>query len=217
MFCRPTHPFSDVTLQATNPDWNPTDPSGSQYLSRMTDLNNHFQYPYYRRRHGQGSSAATDLAGGVHFLSDPPSLEGGQPSKAHDYDHALRQSRMAAAIRRRQGGSVLGISTLMPGPSTGASMYGEIGTATSAVLGDSQGSEKLTPTVISPTKSPRNNHTSAIMEEEDGNVGSVLGESYVHGEEKTVSKVEDEEELEDGGVLGLLAQIYGRKDGPAVM
>jgi autophagy-related protein 9 len=111
----------------------------------------------------------------------------------------------------------LGLSTLMVGPSTGASMYGEIGTATSAVLGDSQGSEKLAPNLTSPTKSPRGNHASAIMEEDDGHVGSVLGESYVHGEEKAVAKIEDEEELEDGGVLGLLAQIYGRKDGPVAM
>ena len=27
---------------------------------------------------------------------------------------------------------------------------------------------------------------------------------------------DEEEELEDGGVLGLLAQIYGRRDGPSV-
>lgn len=111
---------------------------------------------------------------------------------------------------------MLGVSTLMAGPSTGASMFGEIGTATSAVLGDSHGSEKLAPPAASPVKSPRANPTSAIMEE-DGTVESVLGESYVHGKEKAIPKVEDEDELEDGGVLGLLAQIYGRKDGPVVM
>jgi len=48
-----------------------------------------------------------------------------------------------------------------------------------------------------------------------------LGESYVDGTGKrpkllglsqTQQQEEDEELLEDGGVLGLLAQIYGRKD-----
>lgn len=52
----------------------------------------------------------------------------------------------------------------------------------------------------------------------DGGVdGGELGESYVDGVARRTkpygvsqSQQEEEEELEDGGVLGLLAQIYGR-------
>ncbi len=48
-----------------------------------------------------------------------------------------------------------------------------------------------------------------------GGVGSGLGGSYIDGAGRFVRKEEEEEEgMEDGGVLGLLAQIYGRRDGP---
>ena len=53
----------------------------------------------------------------------------------------------------------------------------------------------------------------------DEGVVSGLGESYVDGTKRYVGKAaeEEDESLEDGGVLGLLAQIYGRRDGPAVV
>jgi len=54
----------------------------------------------------------------------------------------------------------------------------------------------------------------------DGGVGSGLGESYVDGTKRFGGggrEEEEEEGLEDGGVLGLLAQIYGRREGPAVV
>ena len=47
----------------------------------------------------------------------------------------------------------------------------------------------------------------------DGGVVSALGESYVDGKRPQISvsqsQKEEDEEMEDGGVLGLLAQIYG--------
>ena len=55
---------------------------------------------------------------------------------------------------------------------------------------------------------------SARLENEIG-----LGDSYVDGAKRQiqpfVAEQDDEEErlLEDGGVLGLLAQIYGRREG----
>ena len=80
--------------------------------------------------------------------------------------------------------------------------------AQTAVLGDSQGSVM-----------PAGGHVvdSVIPEEDlaaDGGVGSTLGESYVDGRRPRPSigqsqQEDDEDELEDGGVLGLLAQIYG--------
>jgi len=52
----------------------------------------------------------------------------------------------------------------------------------------------------------------------DGGVGSNLGESYVDGNAKASKALEsqqesitEEDELEDAGVLGLLAQIYATR------
>ena len=52
---------------------------------------------------------------------------------------------------------------------------------------------------------------------EDDGVASPLGESYVDGRPRgpsvSQSQQEEDEVLEDGGVLGLLAQIYGTSAG----
>lgn len=138
--------------------------------------------------------------------------------KAHEYDQALRQSRLAA-VRRRGGtaaASVMGMSTLLAtGPSVGASVYVDPSTVPSAVLGDSQGSVELNAAL-------RSKSGSGILSENiapNGGVGSGLGESYVDGTKRYTGGREDEEEegLEDGGVLGLLAQIYERREGPAAV
>jgi len=93
--------------------------------------------------------------------------------------------------------------------------------AQTAMLGDSQGS------VVAPGQAPQTcglteppGPDPAIPKAElaaDGGVNSDLGESYVDGVSRrprpfgiSQSQQEEEEELEDGGVLGLLAQIYGR-------
>jgi len=140
--------------------------------------------------------------------------------RAHEYDRALLQSQSAAVARKRHPvGSVVGGSTIgsgMGGASSSMLRSGVAGLATAqtAVLGDSQGS-------IAP---PPEDHNMGIAEEDlepDGGVGSELGESYVDGNTKRArvygqQEAEGDEELEDGGVLGLLAQIYGaRGQGPA--
>ena len=89
--------------------------------------------------------------------------------------------------------------------------------AQTAMLGDSQGS------VVEPRQVPQAGGptspvpASAILKADDGGVESDLGESYADGAPRrpkpfgiSQSQQEEEEELEDGGVLGLLAQIYGR-------
>lgn len=158
----------------------------------------------------------------MHFASADGGTqsESVHPDKAHEYDQALRQSRLAA-VRRRGGtaagaASVMGMSTLLAtAPSVGASVYVDPSTAPSAVLGDSQGSVQL-------DAASRSKSGSGILSEDvapNGGVGSGLGESYVDGTKRYGGGREDEEEegLEDGGVLGLLAQIYGRREGPPVL
>ena len=138
----------------------------------------------------------------------------GPQDRAREYERALRASQ---SVRRRgPGASMLG-SVLHPaqlggvGQSMLQSHVGGTAMAQTAVLGDSQGS------VMPNARAGGNLTESAIPEEDlaaDGGVGSTLGESYVDGRRPRASitqsqREDDEAELEDGGVLGLLAQIYG--------
>ncbi|KAK0497041.1 APG9-domain-containing protein [Armillaria luteobubalina] len=188
---------SFLNFKAANPDWNPSDPSGSLYLSRMADFTT--THLPGRRRPGTGVVPLDTTHGSGEHKTEV--------DRAQEYDRALRQSQLAA---RRRGGSMLGASTLgVPGPS-GSSVFGGLSTAQTAVLGDSQGS----------VQAETVHEVSTIADSdlaEDGGVGSGLGESYVDGAKRTRAFGEAEEEedgLEDGGVLGLLAQIYDRRDGP---
>lgn len=165
--------------------------------------------------------------GGGSYLADTTVLS----DKAHEYDRALRESQTAAARRRRTG---LGASTLL-GAGGASMMVGQYppeasvvfapGMAQTAVLGDSAGSE-----VLAPAPMPTQSNVKDIRPEDvtpDNGVGSGLGESYVDGRRAATEQpaglsitqsIQEEEELEDGGVLGLLAQIYGTKgraQGPA--
>jgi len=156
------------------------------------------------------------MAGVVHFASDPP-----QESSA---DTALRESRLSTTASRRRGlgGSVMGMSGMLgagAGPALAASVFGDLSTAPSAVLGDSQGSMKLSATSTGVSRTSKDPKRLSEEIAADEGVVSGLGESYVDGTKRYVGKAaeEEEESLEDGGVLGLLAQIYGRRDGPAVV
>ncbi|KDR81708.1 hypothetical protein GALMADRAFT_239851 [Galerina marginata CBS 339.88] len=240
---------SFLNFKAANPDWNPADPSGSLYLSRMADLNSHFQYPHYRRRFGPSSANINrdDVSGSgagttVHFANEGGSsqTESMYMDKAQEYDQALRQSRLAAAVRRRGpgGGSVAGLSNLLAasaaGPSAStytigagagagaASVFGavDLAAAPSVVLGDSQGSVQLHGASSGVSKGKGASGGPGMLSGDmagDSGVGSGLGESYVDGGKRFGGRMEEEEEdMEDGGILGLMAQIYGRRDGPAV-
>jgi autophagy-related protein 9 len=87
--------------------------------------------------------------------------------------------------------------------------------AQTAVLGDSHGSVELAP--------PPSHGDEEILNEDmaaDGEVGSELGDSYVDGKRSKAYPSQDDGDeddgMDDGGVLGLLAQIYGTKgQGPA--
>ncbi|RDB21088.1 Autophagy-related protein 9 [Hypsizygus marmoreus] len=201
---------SFLNFKAANPDWNPSDPSGSLYLSRMADFSAaHNMHMFGRRRQG------APLEGTVHFASEPKT-EGSLADKAQEYDRALRQSQFMATSRRRGvGGSVMSASALGAGPSE-SSVFGRFSTAQTAVLGDSQGSIQVDATA----RASGTEHSITPEDlEPDGGVGSGLGESYVDGAKRSRPygdiDEEDEDGLQDGGVLGLLAQIYGRKEGAA--
>jgi autophagy-related protein 9 len=82
---------------------------------------------------------------------------------------------------------------------------------------DSHGSEGL-------PLPPSNDDNDEVHEEylaADGGVGSELGDSYVDGKRSKAYALQqddgdEDDEMKDGGVLGLLAQIYGTKEqGPA--
>ena len=210
---------SFLNFKAAHPDWTPNDPSGSLYLSRMADLSAAHPVGLGRRRllqRGAPNIAPVPSASGYGDMDSTVHLHApGLADKAREYDRALRASQ---SVRRRgpgastMAGSVLHPAQLgqtgRPGDSLLQSTMGGPAMAQTAVLGDSQGSVM-----------PAGGHVvdSVIPEEDlaaDGGVGSTLGESYVDGRRPRPSigqsqQEDDEEELEDGGVLGLLAQIYG--------
>lgn len=187
---------SFLNFKAAHPEWMPADPSGSLYLSRMADFNTGLGR---RRLFRKPSDPSSVMDSTIHEADRKPDLH----EKASQYDRALLASQTA---RRRLGQSRLG------GPSSSSIFQSSagLGMAQTAILGDSHGS-------TGPPIPEGNLQTSTIPEEDlaaDGGVGSMLGESYVDGRKPkgpTVaqSQQEEDEELEDGGVLGLLAQIYG--------
>ncbi|KAG6376264.1 putative transmembrane protein [Boletus reticuloceps] len=192
---------SFLNFKAANPDWNPSDPTGSLYLSRIADLS-------ARRRTLTASRAGLDstvlLNEGKKDLTE----------RAQEYDRALRQSQHMAFRRKYSGGSVLasgGGVTPAWQSTMGISSLGDqgIGMAETAVLGDSHGS------VLPPPAPPSVQDEGRAV---DGEVDSTLGDSYVDGNtngtkpyESQQEGVGEEEELEDGGVLGILAQIYATR------
>lgn len=206
-------------IQAANPDWNPTDPSGSMYLSRMADITATQTSP--RRRRPTGMVNDNTMTGTILRLGERKQE---LAERAQAYEQALKQSQHLAATRRRHppgSGSMMAASGNIPAVGASSSMWqsnaGGAAMAQTAVLGDSQGS-------VNPIANPAARSAEAIRSEDlaaDGGVGSGLGESYVDGKGGRVysSQHEDRDEdesMEDGGVLGLLAQIYGAKgQGPA--
>lgn len=217
------------TLQAANPDWNPTDPSGSLYLSRMADFNATHAHTSPARRRIPGTGFDNTVTGTILRLGE---RKRELADRAQEYDRALRQSQHAAARRRHAGnsgtgsnmtgsnGSATGLAAGGAGSSIWKSDTGEIAMAQTAVLGDSHGSIGLVPPVDEPlSHGDEDIHHDDLAS--DGGVGSELGDSYVDGKRlKTYTSpqdyVEEDEGIEDGGVLGLLAQIYGTKgQGPA--
>ncbi|KIM55031.1 hypothetical protein SCLCIDRAFT_1221434 [Scleroderma citrinum Foug A] len=191
---------SFLNFKAAHPDWNPTDPTGSLYLTRMADLS-------ARRRAMAASKAHPDP---IALSNDSKDLD-----RTQEYDRALLQSQHAALRRRHHtgamsmftGGGGVGSSTVWPSVVGGVSTSQSMGIAQTAVLGDSQGSVQPQEPSI---------HDDHLSRE---GVGSGLGDdSYVDGDAERAMSYEphqeglsEEEDLENGGVVGLLTQIYTAK------
>ncbi|KAI9511107.1 APG9-domain-containing protein [Russula earlei] len=206
---------SFVSFKAAHPEWIPTDPSGSLYLSRIADLS---------------ARRAIDDHTPLPNLSVPT-------DRTWEYERALRESQ-SAAVRRRGGvvgaGLGIGAASTMLGQSTGT-VY-QSGMAQSVALGDSDGSVALAdlqpphhppasssfpsssaPNAAAAAPVPIPSGSGELVANSEGDVRSALGEPYVDGARRyprsAVSRSMQEEEEEDGlgadgGVLGLLAQIY---------
>jgi autophagy-related protein 9 len=206
---------SFVSFKAAHPEWMPADPSGSLYLSRIADLS--------ARRASDDQTPRPNATGRV-----------------REYERALHESQ-TAAVRRRGVGVGFGTTSAMLGQSTGT-MY-HSGMAQSVSLGDSDGSVAVAnlqtpaqppaPSSSSssagagvPVTSGVSNSGSGSGElgaDSQGEVRSALGGSYVDGARRhsrggvsarSMQEEEDEDGLgADGGVLGLLAQIYSGTSG----
>jgi len=149
-----------LNFKAAHPDWNPTDPGGSLYLTRMADLSMNYQ---------PKSQAPQQAVRKSSILAE----------RANKYEQAMQKSM---ATRRRLGTSQL--------------------------------------------RHPNLQH-SEIPEEErasDGGVQSQLGDSYVEdvrtrggmlidrGKQfSEQSQVEQDDEMANGGFVGLLTQIYDQR------
>lgn len=202
----------------------------------MADLSANLHHQISRRRQHENRhqdavyAGDQDLSATVHFAPDV--------HEKAQYERALRQSQHAALMRRKGyglGNSIMTMSMLnATGPGDlgmASSVYhGGASMARTAVLGDSQGSIHLGPSPgaipdidgsddkaggSAATLKKLEDSTSAVQNE----VG--LGDSYVDGAKRPVKPYvsegdDEEEELMDGGMMGLLAQIYGRRDGPTV-
>ncbi|KAI0032191.1 autophagy protein Apg9-domain-containing protein [Vararia minispora EC-137] len=201
---------SFLNFTAAHPEWVPSDPSGSLYLSRMADFGTRRRAQQHRREPPALPSKAADA---------PAATNDEQlAARAREYERALAESQSAAVTRRR---GTLGVSSMFIGqqrtPDDMQASVFQSAMARTAVLGDSG-------TTLPPAASE-----SEIVPEDraaDDGIADGLEGSYVDGAARRgrgappgQSMQEEEEELADGGVLGLLAQIYsgpgeGRAAGP---
>lgn len=175
-----------------------------------------------------GTGAATGL--GLSTSIRLPGEEGGGvgkslAEKAQEYDWALKQSQNIAAVRKKgMGASVLLGGSTGGGVGGAMSMYSAAKAADLAKTVTLEDSQTSPPVVQKKFEQTGGGGESGDEDEIIDGSGLGLGEGYVdgakrermgYGDGQDGGNAEEEEEfLEDGGVLGLLAQIYGRREGP---
>ncbi|KAG8994151.1 autophagy protein atg9 [Tulasnella sp. JGI-2019a] len=210
---------SFLNFKAANPQWNPTDPSGSVYLDRIADIHQqrdpmgHAQALVSARLRQQRSrsgralysqSSAGYILGPKPFVhpndtsqSQVPGMslhEARLAEKAATYERALQRSVSASLARKRSIGAQHGVGESV----TAAGRFKEgAGMSVTSEQGDDMQSLDAGPIA-------------------GGEIESELGDSYVHGVRTRGPREEDyleegDEELDGGGVMGLLTQIYSNQ------
>ncbi|KIM30981.1 hypothetical protein M408DRAFT_327891 [Serendipita vermifera MAFF 305830] len=199
---------SFLAFKAAHPEWAPTDPTGSLYLERLREMHQDMSRPPQQGTGGISRRGTAPAFGIGSTLQARSTLA----ERSELYEKALAQSMANARARRAMAGSL----QMTAGPSTTTRRSDSH--PTQPDLAQSQGA---------------GHHESAAFgaddRAEDGGIGSELGDSYVDDVRTRGGKIvldshtapgriqendEDEleaEELANGGVLGLLAQIYDRK------
>lgn len=223
---------SFLAFKAAHPEWNPTDPAGSLYLSRLADLHNDLQ-PAVGHHDRQRSLSKGKSP--TRFGDRQPSLHRSTlAERSAVYERALQQSMASANARRRGVGASLYMSA-MPGPSRSS---GIAPMSVAELQAESLRDEQL--------RQELEDGAEESDRAEDGGIGSRLGESFaddvkMRGGKLVVEPIPETsrerlggsagggrggmggslmaeeieaEELANGGVLGLLAQIYDRRRGP---
>jgi hypothetical protein len=183
----------------------PTSPFNRRRMPGMASVYQHHPTQLWGSHYHPNLNAgiSTGVSGAVDFAE-----------RSREYDRALKGSQM---VRSRFQPPARNAGDVQQSVMVGMDM------AQTAILGDPGDTAK-------PDLDPRpfevNDKGKAVAEEGDDDEGMEegikgLGESYIDGAGKrprllglsqTQQQEEDEELLADGGVLGLLAQIYGRKD-----
>jgi autophagy-related protein 9 len=210
---------SFVSFKAAHPEWMPADPSGSLYLSRIADLSarraTDDQTPrpnvtgrtreYERALHESQTAAVRRRGVGVGFGTTSTIL--GQSTGT------MYQSGMAQSVSLGDSDGSIAVPNFQPtaqppAPPSSSSLAGAGAPVASGVSSSGSGS------VIGEI---------GIGADSQGEVRSALGESYVDGARRhtrvgvsarSMQEEEDEDGLgTDGGVLGLLAQIYSGPSG----
>jgi autophagy-related protein 9 len=216
---------SFVSFKAAHPEWMPADPSGSLYLSRIADLSarraSDDQTPrpnvstakdrtreYERALHESQTAAVRRRAVGVGFGTTSTML--GQSTGT------MYHSGMAQSVSLGDSDGSVAFGNLpplahppLPPPPPSSSSAGAGAPVASGVSSSSSGS---------------GSGIGELGGDSQGEVRSALGGSYVDGARRhprggvsarsSMQEEEDEDALgEEGGVLGLLAQIYSGTSG----
>lgn len=219
---------SFLNFKAANPGWQPSDPSGSLYLSRMAEFTPSRGVAPHRRR----PDSPSRRQGAV--------MERRLAERTHEYDRALRQSQNAALRRRGVGLANVGARVEGLPEEVDSIVHDNTGDLKSSVRKDSNPPILVTEEsninpfpleeTVQPTSSDKQEsgiNTSVASDihrsddlSRDDEVRSELGESYVDGKIQRgrpsvlpPSEPKDDgiDTIEDGGMLGLLAQIYGTR------
>ena len=196
---------SFLAFKAAHPEWNPRDPAGSLYLSRLANLHQSLQ-PVAASLSRQ-ESLSRGAGYGSASTSLPPLHRSTLAERSQFYERALQHSLASASAGR---------------PATGISESVQMRAAGGR------------PRAVAELQAESLHEEMVDQEEEraeDGGLISRLGDSFADdvrlrggrlvldsqegsgGRKGNVDEVEAEE-LSNGGVLGLLAQIYDRRRPP---